>query len=163
MTAQALPDYTGRMSRAWKVFLVLLLGVNVDVPTSIDPPGWGLMFTGPAIAVVLYCILTIVALVKVLDRLPGIFALHRPLGKVRSGYEYLWAPAIMATLVGFRSAGAMAGRVDPETAYWTVTYGSANDSIFPLAAFGVFALMMWSLKLLAAMDEANRRLAPDRS
>ena len=117
-------------------------------------------FTGPSLAVLLYGILSAVTLTRVLNHLPGVFALRRPMGVVRSGYEYLWAPAIVAALARVSYTGAIEGRADRASRYWTANYGAYNDSVFPLAALGVFALLMWSLKLRATMEEANRELGP---
>ena len=86
------------------------------------------------------------------------FALRRPLGVVRSGYEYLWGPAILAVLVGLSYTGVMEGRDDPESRYWTLIYGAHSESVLSLVALAVFALLMWSLKLRATMVEANRCL-----
>jgi hypothetical protein len=91
-----------------------------------------------------------------------VLALRRPLGAVRSGYEYLWAPAAIAALAGFEYTGVIDGRADPATRHWTAIYGAPNESAHPLVALAVFALLMWSLKLRASMVEANRRLEQDR-
>jgi len=147
------------MSKLWKVLVVLALGFRVDMPNPKLPEDeWGLEFNGPGVAILLYGILATVALIKVLNHLPGVFALRRPLGAVRSGYEYLWGPAIFAVLCGFAYTGVIEGRGDPEFRLWTAIYGAAIESTQPLVALVVFALLMWSLKLRATMVEANRCL-----
>lgn len=145
------------MSKLWKILVVLVLGVTVDVPAPKTGDGWGFGFTGPGLGIVLYSILLAVALTSVLNHLPGIFAIRRPLGVVRSGYEYLWIPAIVAGLFGFVYRGVIEGR-DFESDRWTLSYGAGHDSFEPLVALIVFAMLMWVLKLRATMIEANGRL-----
>lgn len=147
------------MSKLWKILVVLALGMTVNVPTPTTGEGSGFTFTGPGLGILLYSILLAVALTSVLNHLPGIFALRRPLGTVPSGYEYLWIPAIIASIFGFVYRGVVEGR-DLDSRYWTVSYGSAHDSFQPFVALCVFAVLMWALKLRASMTEANRRLDP---
>ncbi|MCK6460207.1 MAG: hypothetical protein L6Q95_09985 [Planctomycetes bacterium] len=144
--------------RLLHVLVVLALGLDVRMPRDENGGAWFLEFNGPALAVALYGTLATITLIKVLDHLPGVFALRRPLGSVRSGYEYLWGAAILAAVAGFRCTGVVEGRQDPGSRYWSAEYGSAIDSSLPFAALCVFALLMWALKLRATMVEANRRL-----
>src|SRR5215475_8948462 len=83
---------------------VLLLGVRVETEATFTggenrAVGWNANMPGMAVAI--YSLLLIVTLFRTLDQLPGAFALRTPLGRVLSGYEYLWAPAIVALLVRF--------------------------------------------------------------
>lgn len=145
------------MSKIWKIVVVLVLGASVHIPPASPTTGWSFTMHGPTLGIVLYGILALVALTKTLNHLPGTMALRHPLGVVRSGYEYLWGPAIIATVAGFTYSGVIEGRsVDARS--WTITYGARHDSWQPLVALVVFALMMWSLKLHATMAEANRRI-----
>lgn len=148
------------MSKLWRILVVLALGVTVNVPTPKAGDGLGFTFTGPGIGIVLYGVLLAVALTRVLNHLPGVFALRRPLGTVPSGYEYLWVPAIVANIFGFAYRGVVEGR-DLDSGYWTLFYGSAHDSFQPVVALCVFAVLMWALKLHASMIAANRQLRPD--
>lgn len=145
------------MAKLWKVLLVLALGASVDVPRPTSGTGLYVHLPGPVLALILYGILTVIALLSVLNHLPGVFALRRPLGVVPSGYEYLWAPAVLTVLVGCTWNGSLDGREGADRV-WTIVYGAANTSWSPMAALGGFAALMWSLKLRASMIEANRRL-----
>lgn len=139
-----------------QVFGVLALGAHVKVPE--EPSTWWVQFDGPAFAVAIYAIVACVVLFRVLNHLPGVLALRQPLGAVRSGYEHLWGPAILVALCGFSYRGYL-GEVGAENLqFWTLRYGNHVDSTLPAFALGAFVLMMWLLKLHAAMIEANRRL-----
>ena len=144
------------MSKLLNVLVVLALGLHVTVPEAKDVAAWSFEFNGPALAVMLYGILVTVTLFKTLNHLPGVLALRRPLGVVKSGYEYLWGPAILAVLAGISYSGVIEGRSDSEYRHWTAIYGAASQSILPAVALAVFALLMWSLKLRAAMIAANQ-------
>ncbi len=145
------------MSKSWKILVVLALGLTVDVPGPETGPGWQLQFDGPLLALLIYGALTVITLIKTLNHLPGVFALRSPLGVVKSGYEYLWTPAILSAVLGFTYTGMLADR-EPGTQTWTLLYGSARESYLTLAALGLFAVLMWSLKLRASMIQANSRL-----
>lgn len=145
------------MDRLWKSTVVFVLGATVVVPAPAAGAGWSLHLAGPLLAIIVYSILTLITLAKVLNHLPGVFALKRPLGTVRSGYEYLWGPAILTVLVGLSWRGVIAGRTGDDR-YWTLVYGSSHESFLPLIAFGVFVVLMFSLKFRAIMIEANSRL-----
>ncbi len=145
------------MAKLWKTLIVLVLGATVEVPAPDAGSGWSVHLPGPALAIIIYGILTLVTLTKTLNQLPGVFALKSPLGVVRSGYEYLWSPAILVALIGFRWNGVIEGR-EGDDRYWTIVFGATHDSYLPLVALGVFAILMWSLKFRAIMIEANSRL-----
>ena len=149
--------YDGVMKKLWKVLVVLALGLTVDVPAPTTGSGLSVQLNGPGLAIVLYGILAMITLTSVLNHLPGVFALRRPLGVVLSGYEYLWAPAMFTVLVGFNWTGVIEGR-DPDSSYWTLVYGQVNGLYLCAGAFGAFAVLMWLLKLRASMIEANRGL-----
>ena len=145
------------MRKFWKVVVVLALGMTVDVPVPKEGSGAGFQSDGPGLAILIYGVLVLVTVTNVLNHLPGVFALRRPLGAVPSAYEYLWVPAILANLIGFAYTGVMEGRAF-ESRYWTIVYGATNKTYLPIVALAVFAALMWLLKLRASMIEANRRL-----
>ena len=129
------------MAHLWKVLVVLALGLTVHVPTPQTTSGYGFDFGGPGIAIFLYGILALVTLTSVLNHLPGALALRRPLGTIPSGYEYLWLPAIVANLFGFKWTGVIEGR-DLDSRYWTIVYGSGDESYLPVTALVVFVVVV---------------------
>lgn len=146
------------MSKLWEVVVVLALGISFELPPGTDGTGLEVHLVGPGLAVIVYGILVTVALISVLNHMPGVFALRRPLGTVSSGFEYLWGAAILAVLAQFSYTGSVGEPGRPDHRYWTLQYGSADDSWLPVMALAVFALLMWALKLRATMIEANDRL-----
>jgi hypothetical protein len=144
------------MSKLWKVLVVLVLGARLEVPPPESGRGMSADLNGPALAIALYGVLLVIALTKLLNQFPGVFALRRPLGVVRSGYDYLWAPAIVAATIQLTYVGEIDGREGVD-ARWTLTYGE-NELSF--AALCVFAALMLALKFRATMIEANSRLDP---
>ena len=149
------------MRKLWTSLVVLALGMTMHVPAPKEGSGWSFSFDGPGLAILIYGVIAVVTLTNVLNHLPGIFALQRPLGVVQSGYEYLWGPAILAVVIGFAYTGVIEGR-ESDSRFWTVIYGAASESLLSVAALGVFAVLMWSLKLRASMIEANSRLEQAR-
>ena len=141
------------------VVMVLALGIHLEIPLPEEGDGWGLNFNGPALAIIIYAVWTAVVLTQVLNQLPGVFALRRPLGRVKSGFEFLWLPAVVSTLFGTGFTSSFESHSSETIRYWTFNYGSAGGSSLNLVALGVFTLLMWSLKFHATMVAANRRIA----
>jgi hypothetical protein len=125
------------------------------VPTS--GAGFFGEFNGPGLAILVYGALAFAALFKAMNHLPGVFALREPLGTVDSGYGHLWLPVAIASIAQFRFTWPL-DWVEGKPQYGTIEYGSAIDSWQPAAALAAFVVLMWSVKLHAAMVAANRRL-----
>ena len=140
---------------------VLLLGVRFQteaIDASGDHHAVGWQANMPGLAVAIYSILLIVVLFRTLDQLPGVFALRYPVGKVHSGYEYLWIPAIVASTCGFTYGLSLTPETQEVTRRMVIGYGAARDDVFSVVSLAVFTLLMLMLKFRALMLEANRHL-----
>jgi len=147
------------MRKALLVVGVLLLGLRVNIEAKHTEFGSRAVLEGnlPGLGVLMVAVVWIVVAYRMFDHLPGVFALQHPLGKVRSGFDYLWSPLILASVVGFTWTGPLDPAKGEVYRYIEFKYGTMQDA-FGMAAVGFMVLLLLTLKLRAAMILANERL-----
>lgn len=110
------------------------------------------------IAFVVYAICIVRVLLGSMDQMPGVFGVKSRLGPVRSGYEFLWWPGLIAAFLRLSWSTNYDPLPEESSRRLEVEYGQFGNEWHGVAVGCAFVVLMLVLKFRAAMTAANERL-----